>query len=103
MISFSIRSVRFQTEVTLCLIVTSLNCLAFQPRLPTCESAYGEKLHRPYKIPSTYQDMADASKKRAAPAGGADKSAKKSKVNLCVSHSDHSKTDRVTETMACTS
>lgn len=32
--------------------------------------------------------MADESKKRAAPAGGAEKSNKKSKVNLCVSYFD---------------
>jgi len=57
-------------------------------RLPTL------KVH-PAKTPSTttfpqkiITTMADESKKRAAPAGGAEKSNKKSKVNLCISYSD---------------
>lgn len=47
-----------------------------------------------YNSSSDYQDMADASKKRAAPAGGAEKSNKKSKVNLCISHYHLSEIDR---------
>jgi len=71
------------------LIVPSF-CIAWHDfaRLPTL------KVH-PAKTPSTttvpqkiITTMADESKKRAAPAGGAEKSNKKSKVNLCVSYFD---------------